>query len=97
MPKQEDAYIEFKNYNNKFPCPFVIYCDFEALIQHGSEEYTKHDHIPCGFALKTISRIPEYDKFKPLIYRGESTVKQFITELLRHKNAIKKILRQNMT
>ena len=86
--EKQDAYIEFKNYNNKFPCPFVIYCDFEALIQQSENiddcenienieniEDCKHNHMPCGFAFHTISRIPEYNNFEPIIYRGETTVK----------------------
>ena len=95
LPKKEEAFIEFKNFKNKFPCPFVIYCDFEAIIQNSNTEDTTHNHLPCGFAFYTISRIPEYDDFEPVLYRGECTVKTFLTELLKQKDAIMDILHQH--
>ena len=104
LPKEENAYIEFKNFNNKFPCQFVIYCDFEALIQQSENieyyenidniEDCKHIYMPCGFALHTISRIPEYNNFEPIIYRGETTVNKFITKLLKQNDVIMDILHQ---
>ena len=87
LPKKEKAFIEFKNHENKYPCPFVIYADFESNITH--------NHIPCGFTFKTISRIPEYNNFTPLSYRGEDAINVFLTKLLKQKNEIMTIIHQN--
>ena len=32
LPKKKDAFIEFKHFKNTFSCPFVIYADFESIL-----------------------------------------------------------------
>ena len=32
MPKEENKYIYFNNFNNKMKVPFVIYADFESCL-----------------------------------------------------------------
>ena len=46
LPSEDKAFIEFKNYNNKFEVPFRIYADTESIIK---EEYKgKQEHISSG-------------------------------------------------
>ena len=84
MPKNGST-IEFYNGQNQFKVPFMMYTDFEAILNpiQGpssdlSEPYTKevNQHIPSGLCV--------YSKFaygkveNPLeLYRGEDCVEKF--------------------
>ena len=88
LPKKEKAFIEFKNHKNKYPCPFVIYADFESILKPVTNDNITHNHVPCGFTFKTISRIPEYNNFTPVSYRGEDAINVFLTKLLKQKTKL---------
>ena len=52
----DKKYIQFEKHNNKFRLPFVIYADFECLLnnihenEHASRKY--QTHTPCSYAYK---------------------------------------------
>ena len=71
----------------------LLYADFESILKptKGDDNIT-HNHIPCGFTFKTISRIPEYNNFKPISYRGEDTMKIFLNNILKQKDIIISIM-----
>lgn len=52
MPKQgsKDHLLRFVNWKHKLQNPFVVYADFEALLQPNDDDYKKDTHIPCGWA-----------------------------------------------
>ena len=52
----------------------LLYADFESILKptKGDDNIT-HNHIPCGFTFKTISRIPEYNNFKHIFHIEEKT------------------------
>ena len=60
-PKKQDAFIQFKNFNNKIKCPFVIYSDFESiLVNHENKndnDNITHNHIPCGYMFGITSAV----------------------------------------
>eukprot|EP01051_Picozoa_sp_SAG22_P023347 SAG22_NODE_5986_length_920_cov_5.047503_1_plen_196_part_10 len=58
MPKADKATLEFKNTQNQYKAPFVIYVDFECLTipiakcpKKADQSYTDayQQHEPCGF------------------------------------------------
>lgn len=50
-----EGYCEFKSYDKILPHPFVIYSDFECIIQK-NEETKESIHKPCGWYRKTVFR-----------------------------------------
>ena len=87
LPKKNDAFIQFKNHNNKFRCPFVIYADFESLLQEnttGEQLEIKHVHSACIYMFKVVSAFDEYT-FEPKIFRGKDAIKNFLQEILKQK------------
>ena len=83
LPNKKEAFIEFKNFNKKFKCPFVIYADFECLVVDKKEntlDNITHNHEPCGFMFYVVSSFEEF-KFEPKFYRGPYTVEIFLREL----------------
>ena len=84
MPKQGSA-VEFKDGQNQFKVPFMMYADFESILEpmdHGSSDPTKpyknevNQHTPSGWCV--------YSKFaygevvtQLRIYRGKDCIKTF--------------------
>ncbi|CAL1300060.1 unnamed protein product [Larinioides sclopetarius] len=70
------------------PVPYVIYADFEALIQSIQGDITKTaSHIPCEYAYLIIGAngLP----LKPItIYRGADAVDHFLNPLLRKRTVL---------
>ena len=70
FPNKKNRFINFKNFNNKIPSPFVVYADFEAFnktcakIDKASTEKIAGQNI-CSYSYKLVCRID--DKFsKPI-------------------------------
>ena len=89
MPK--DKNITFKNYQNQMPVPFVIYADFESIIEPqtikcGDKSEIQNIHKACGFGYQVV----RYDGVanQPIIYRGEDTVDEFLKRLTQERRVI---------
>lgn len=98
-PKENNKWLEFKNYHYQLPVPFVIYADFESLLfkidtaeNNPSTSHTTKTsmHYPCGYSYVVIS---PYGESKPVVYRGENAVDNFLNSLLVEESRIWSILR----
>jgi len=65
--EESKEYVRFSNIPKMLKKPFVIYADFESILEAyedtrnvASNQYQKH--IPCGYAFKRISTVAKYDK-----------------------------------
>ena len=90
--------LKFENYRAQFKAPFVIYYDFECLLQahrrregERSKITKEREHIPIAFAAKRVSIVPKYDS-ELYTYVGLDCVAVFIKFLLRQKDEIACIL-----
>jgi len=75
--------------------PFVIYGDFEALLQKDIKKLSHkttsiQKHIPCGYALIVIQN--NSNVYYKNYYRGEDCVCKFLEELKQISLEIKSIL-----
>lgn len=55
LPDIDNKYIQFKNSLNDLEVPFVVYADFECLLQKVSHKISdktinEQKHIPCSFS-----------------------------------------------
>ena len=80
MP-DKGSLIKFKNHNRSIRVPFIVYADFEALVEpiNGCEpsdeksftnKYQKHK--PCSFCYHIKCFDDNLYSQKPVIYRGKS-------------------------
>ena len=101
MPKKGSK-IYFKNYYKMLKSPFVIYCDFESILE--PIETVKQDadltsytteyqnHLISSYAYKVVCQNDKYTK--PIKYfRGEDATKDFLNNLLKESDEIEKILK----
>jgi len=99
LPTKEKSkdYVYFKNYNKMFKNPFVIYADFESILENVDDvnetnTQKKQKHIPCGYAYKRVCTVDEYDK--PLkLYRGVDTISNFVNDLISEYDDVIRILK----
>lgn len=99
--------LTFKNWRHTQRVAFVMYVDFEAVLQNvettaGDSASTKRyqEHVPFSYALNLVSNLPkEYlgDVAVGLhIYRGPDPVKQFIKTVTSIGEEIAKVYQRNM-
>ena len=85
----EFATISFKDFNKSIKHPFVIYADFESILENidtvspnPNKLYTNkyQKHTPCGFCYYIKSAVgDEYNKLD--LYRGEDASDEFVRRL----------------
>lgn len=92
--------VEFKNFNNKFQHPYVIYIDFECLLVPYEETPGKSKivktkkHVPYGFTTYLVSRVND-EYFTPTTYRAscetelENVPMKLVENLVQLMNIIK--------
>lgn len=100
----EGSFIEFKNYHRKQDIPYVIYADFETILQpfvniepcNNTNTLKLQQHIPAAFSYNIVSSVNEhFNRFK--LYRGEDCVSKFIEMLYKDVEDIVELLNQNKT
>jgi len=106
MP-EEGTYVQFKDWYKQFKVPFVIYADFETLLnpvemaEHGQDESfteTFQEHVPCGYCFYVVAQdesvqIPApFDK--PVLYRGPDTVDHFIETIQKAEDTLVEMLQE---
>lgn len=97
LPEQ-GSYLKFKNYYRKQDIPFVIYADFETLLEpiSGDEfdsantSYSQR-HVPAAFAYNIVSSFNETVKGYRS-YRGKNCVTKFVNFLTKDVKSIYRIL-----
>ena len=102
FPQKSDAFIQFKNFKNKFRFPYVIYADFECVLEDYSDEnitdemktasYQKHK--PCGYCYYVVDQYNVLPK-KPHLYRGENCIQHFLKSIFDTKSEIQRVLYTN--
>ena len=92
----DDPRCRFTNIQKQLAAPFVVYADFESIlntvdkdvdtiqgVEVGGESSSQvfQDHIPCSFAYKVVSSVdPNFSR--PLVmYRGETVAEKFVRDL----------------
>ena len=77
MPK-EGSICKFKNYQRYMKVPFVVYADFESIVEKvlsvsksTEKSFTEkyQHHKPCGFCFQIVS---PHDNFNPVLYRAKN-------------------------
>ena len=103
MPKPGSK-VQFHNYQNQLPAPFVIYADFEALTrkidscsQRGDKSYTQayQKHEACGFGYKVVCHYDQKYSKPAVIYRGKNTVPKLYQNLTEEVLYCKKVIKDN--
>ena len=102
LPEKDNNILRFENSYKQQAVPFVIYADFEAIIEkvqgcqpNNDSSYTDLYQNPtdCGFGYKVVCRYDDKYSKNVCIYPGEKAVYKFLENMLDEVNWIKKMLR----
>ena len=98
MPSETEKILKFKNYSKKFPLGFVIYADFECILEKVNPTVDKsttvvEKHIPCGYCYKIVYTNEKYTQ-PPVVYHGENAVTHFLMAFNREEQKITKLLKE---
>ena len=103
MP-QPGSKVQFHNYQNRLPVPFVIYADFEALTRkidscspQGDNSYTQayQKHEACGFGYKVVCHYDQKYSKPAVIYRGKNTVPKLYQNLTEEVKYCQEVIKEN--
>ena len=88
----KDPTIRFKSTEKQLEAPFVLYADFESLLQpvdkaSGKRTVKYEEHVACSYAYLITSRIPGVE-FPPRIYVGLDAAEHFLTSLQNDLNTL---------
>ena len=103
MPDKNNNILKFNNFHKQQPVPFVIYADFEAIIEKISgcqpkdnnsytESYQKH--TDCGYGYKLVCCYDDKYSKDTRIYKGEKAVYKFLEAMLREVEYCKRIIKK---
>lgn len=87
LPSEDKAILKFTHYERQLKVPFVVYADFECVLEDVvSANTTKtsmiQKHTPCAFSYNIkCSYNSSLNKF--CIYTGEDASKKFLENLVR--------------
>ena len=68
------------NIKKMLKVPYVIYADFECILEPSTEKKTIHKHKACGYSYLVVSSV-DHEKRKAVVYRGEGAVEHFLKNI----------------
>ena len=103
MPDKDNNILKFKNFHKQQPVPFVIYADFEAIIEKisgcqpnnnksSTEAYQKH--TDCGYGYKVVCCYDDKYSKPATIYRGEKGVHELMEDMLEEVKYCKNVMKK---
>lgn len=100
----EGSFIQFENFNRKQTVPFVIYADFETMLENyescepdptTASTVTQQRHVPVAFAYHITCTLDESHN-RLVSYRGSDCVKQFVESIYQDARKIYSILKNSV-
>ncbi|XP_047039598.1 uncharacterized protein LOC124644335 isoform X1 [Helicoverpa zea] len=98
------SFIQFENYNRKQTVPFVIYADFETMLERyqscdpdptTASTVTRQRHVPIAFAYHiTCTLADSHNRY--VSYRGLDCVSKFVKSIYNDAQKIYGILKSNV-
>ena len=98
MPKEGEK-VQLKNYHKKLEVPFVIYADFEAIVElkiiQAAHILMHIKHKDCSYAYKVVCCYDDQYS-KPLeLYRGPNPVYKFLEKMLEEEKWCQETLKKH--
>ena len=105
MPTKNNNILKFENFNKQQPVHFVIYADFESILErvqgckpNDEKSYTQtyQKHTDCGYGYKVVCCYDDQYTKPTQIYRGKKAVYKFMEKMLDEVDYCKKVIRMNL-
>ena len=85
-PAEPMNILKFKNFGHTLETPFVIYADFESILERVDDDESKstqkiNKHVPCGFACLTTSSCEKCNEEEVVVYSGRDAMPKFFQHI----------------
>ena len=89
LPREEEKFLEFKNFKNQLFNPYLIDYDFECILKKTHTETAYQEHIIFCVGIY----VNHWDKEKSYLkqFYGENVVEQFMQELENIANVVEEV------
>ena len=103
MPTKDNNILKFNNFHKQQAVLFVIYADFEAIIEkisgckpNNDKSYTEayQKHTDCGYGYKVVCCYDDKHTKPVQLYRGEKAVYKFMEAMLEEVKYCKKTMKK---
>ena len=95
LPGPKEQFMSFKQVGKMLKVPFVIYADFECILQPLNKDGKKNIHKPCGYSYLVVSAVDE-DQPKIVTYSDENVLEHFFEDMMRETNHLIERLKTNI-
>ena len=89
LPDKDRNILKFKNWKNKQDAPFVIYADFESILQKTTDVSKPQKHIASAYSYAVVRCDGVCTSQKT--YRGKDLSNDFIKSLLKEQTDINRV------
>ena len=83
----DDTTVKFNNIAKQLKVPFVVYADFESILDPVDIETSKttkyQQHHVCSYMYYIVGSVPGVPTFEPRLYVGEDAADHLLTSLAR--------------
>ena len=93
---EKDKPMKFKNFQNKWQVPFVVYADFESLLEKPETQESRqviNNHVPIAVSYSVCSIDPEWRR-EVKYYAGTDCSNGFMKEMLEFVEEFKHIYKK---
>jgi hypothetical protein len=103
MPTKEKSILKFENWHRQMKAPYIIYADFESIINKfegpeldSDKTYKRNtqktqQHLACGFSYTVVRSDGAVGE--PVVYRGSNATEIFLQRLEQEETKIKDFLK----
>ena len=95
-PGPEEQEMKFTQVGKMLRVPFVIYADFECILERTGEDGKINSHKPCGYSYLVVS---DDENYQPEIvtYSDENVLEHFFESILSETTKLMEKIRTNKT
>ena len=94
LPGPNEVNMEFTQIQKMLKVPYVIYADFECILEPTQEEGKKSIHTPCGYSYLVVST-DETVQPKIVTYSDDNVLEHFFEDILEETSKLMKIVKTN--
>ena len=89
LPDEQNKWMKFMNIKKMLKVPYVIYTDFECILEPSTGKKTIHKHKAC----LVVSSV-DHEKRKAVVYRGEDAVEHFLKNITHEVDKLMKHIKK---
>ena len=93
LPDEENKWMKFANIKKMLKVPYVIYADFECILEPSTKKNTISQHKACGYSYLVVSSVDQ-EKQQAVVYRGDDAAQHFLKSITKEVDKLRKHMKE---